>query len=196
MQVREVLPNVYNVRHHTHFGIGRQGRSNPQGDATTLVSPIHAHPQQAPPKDYNYSPPQHNLANSDANVMAHQANQLPGDDAFSAAGQIRGTQAGNVAAHEVGHHQKVTSVTKGKKLSPEELARIVVGEKENKNKFPKYAGLERWRLLEKMGDGAFSNVYRAVDMEGMVGEVAIKVVRKFEMNSNQVSMGGGQRFFP
>jgi len=37
-----------------------------------------------------------------------------------------------------------------------------------------------------MGDGAFSNVYRAKDTTGQYDEVAIKVVRKFEMNSNQV----------
>jgi hypothetical protein len=127
--------------------------------------------------------------------MAHQANPLPGGDVFSTASQNRGAQAGNVAVHESGH-SKVTSVTKGKKLNPEELARIIAEEKENKNKFPKYAGLERWRLLGKMGDGAFSNVYRAVDIEGMMGEVAIKVVRKFEMSSSQVSMGSEHRLFP
>ena len=60
---------------------------------------------------------------------------------------------------------------------------------ETKGKLPKYSGLERWQLIEKMGDGAFSNVYRARDIEGQVGEVAIKVVRKFEMNSSQVSTG-------
>ncbi|KAK5000465.1 MAPK-activated protein kinase Srk1, partial [Cryomyces antarcticus] len=36
-----------------------------------------------------------------------------------------------------------------------------------------------------MGDGAFSNVYRAKDTQGQYPEVAIKVVRKFEMNSTQ-----------
>lgn len=53
---------------------------------------------------------------------------------------------------------------------------------------PKYPGLERWILLEKMGDGAFSNVYRAKDSTGQYDEVAIKVVRKYEMNSNQVGL--------
>ncbi|KAG9805894.1 Ca2+/calmodulin-dependent protein kinase, partial [Aureobasidium melanogenum] len=48
-----------------------------------------------------------------------------------------------------------------------------------------YPGLERWNLVEKMGDGAFSNVYRARDSQGVYNEVAIKVVRKFEMNSTQ-----------
>lgn len=56
----------------------------------------------------------------------------------------------------------------------------------SKSTLPSYPGLERWVLLEKMGDGAFSNVYRARDSTGKYGEVAIKVVRKFEMSSKQV----------
>lgn len=44
-----------------------------------------------------------------------------------------------------------------------------------------------------MGDGAFSNVYRARDTTGDRGEVAIKVVRKYEMNSMQVSLFGPLR---
>ena len=75
----------------------------------------------------------------------------------------------------------------GKKVDPDTLARMVAEENESKGKLPRYPGLERWRLIEKMGDGAFSNVYKAVDLEQGVGEVAIKVVRKFEMNSSQVS---------
>ena len=60
-------------------------------------------------------------------------------------------------------------------------------ENASKSKFPKYPDLDRWELLEKMGDGAFSNVYRARDLQGEHGEVAIKVVRKYEMNRMQVS---------
>lgn len=67
-----------------------------------------------------------------------------------------------------------------------EIERIVAEEKETRSKMPKYPGLERWILVEKMGDGAFSNVYRARDSTGQYEQVAIKVVRKFEMNSNQV----------
>lgn len=66
-----------------------------------------------------------------------------------------------------------------------EIERIVAEEKETRSKMPKYPGLERWILVEKMGDGAFSNVYRARDSTGQYEQVAIKVVRKFEMNSNQ-----------
>jgi serine/threonine protein kinase len=67
-----------------------------------------------------------------------------------------------------------------------EIERLVAEENMNRSKMPKYPGLERWILVEKMGDGAFSNVYRAKDTTTEYGEVAIKVVRKFEMNSNQV----------
>lgn len=108
-------------------------------------------------------------------------------DAYSVAeaGQAnRVAQAGHAAAHAAGVNQKVG----GKKVDAEALARIVAEENEAKGKLPRYPGLERYKLLEKMGDGAFSNVYKAVDLEGNAGEVAIKVVRKFEMNSTQVSM--------
>lgn len=68
----------------------------------------------------------------------------------------------------------------------EEIERLVQEENLTRSKMPKYPGLDRWILVEKMGDGAFSNVYRAKDSTTVYGEVAIKVVRKFEMNSNQV----------
>lgn len=137
---------------------------------------MHIENSEAHPTDPN--------AYSDIN-MAHQAHQAPHADAYSAAdadGQNRAAQAGNVAAHAAGQNQKIPQ-----KVHTEELKRIVEEEKASKNKLPRYPGLERWELLEKMGDGAFSNVYRARDRDGTAGEVAIKVVRKFEMNSSQVS---------
>ncbi|KAJ5612059.1 calcium/calmodulin-dependent protein kinase [Penicillium lagena] len=50
---------------------------------------------------------------------------------------------------------------------------------------PRYPGLDRWRLLEKIGDGAFSSVYRASDTKSEFSEVAIKVSKKYEMHENQ-----------
>lgn len=52
---------------------------------------------------------------------------------------------------------------------------------------PSYPGLERWRLIEKIGDGAFSTVYRASDTKSEFNEVAVKVMKKYEMNEKQVS---------
>lgn len=66
----------------------------------------------------------------------------------------------------------------------EEAERIVAEERAQTEKMPVYEGLEDYRLLEKMGDGAFSNVYKA--LEKKTGrKVAVKVVRKYELNSSQ-----------
>lgn len=75
-----------------------------------------------------------------------------------------------------------------KRIDEANLAKLVAEENASRSKFPQYPGLERWELVEKMGDGAFSNVYRARDTTGQFGEVAIKVVRKYEMNNLQVSL--------
>jgi hypothetical protein len=87
----------------------------------------------------------------------------------------------------VGHHDAHPSETsKAKREYEEAIARIVADEKESSNKLPRYPGLEDWHIVTKMGDGAFSNVYKA--QHKSTGEmVAIKVVRKHEMNSSQVS---------
>ncbi|TBU32196.1 Pkinase-domain-containing protein [Dichomitus squalens] len=71
----------------------------------------------------------------------------------------------------------------------EQIEQIVQEEREAKNKMPTYTGLENFRLLEKMGDGAFSNVYKAVDLR--TGQkVAVKVVRKYELSASQ---GAGEK---
>ncbi|KAI8097671.1 kinase-like domain-containing protein [Halteromyces radiatus] len=50
-----------------------------------------------------------------------------------------------------------------------------------KSKLPIYKGLERFELLSKVGDGAFSNVFKARDKEtGQI--VAIKIAQKHELN--------------
>lgn len=49
---------------------------------------------------------------------------------------------------------------------------------------PTYKGLEHFKLEDKMGDGAFSNVYKALEIS-TGSRVAIKVVRKFELNASQ-----------
>jgi hypothetical protein len=173
---------------------GKQGRTaHPKDDPTTTHAPppapvyVHHQPPQASNPDYA-SPAQNLYANSNPNVMAHQAYHQPMGDAFSindADARNRGAQAANFAASAASQHQKAGA--KSQKVDQDDLAKLVAEEKENKGKLPKYPGLERWQLIEKMGDGAFSNVYRARDLQGQAGEVAIKVVRKFELNLNQVS---------
>ncbi|QRV73085.1 Serine/threonine-protein kinase [Ceratobasidium sp. AG-Ba] len=65
-----------------------------------------------------------------------------------------------------------------------EAEMIVAEEREAAAKMPQFPTLERYRMIEKMGDGAFSNVFKAVDLQ--TGQkVAVKVVRKYEMSSSQ-----------
>ena len=173
----------------------RHGKQARHGDPTTTVSPVNAHQQRYAP------PPQNpNYAISDPNVLQHQPVQQGAAAAgnFTVAGGADNrnvaAQAGGVAAKAADHkHKKEAqggSVERTKDVDPSVLERMVAEEREAKGKLPKYPGLEKWVLLEKMGDGAFSNVYRARDASGKGPEVAIKVVRKFEMSSSQVSISG------
>lgn len=167
---------------------GKQARHN--AEPTTNVSNVHAQSQH---QRYNQAPePAHHGISEP--VMDHkplQNNPAPhGDYSVGAgAGDNRhiAAQAGDAAARAVADNQKKQAAAKGAGVDPSVLERIVAEEREAKGKLPRYPGLERWTLLEKMGDGAFSNVYRARDNTGQWDEVAIKVVRKFEMNSQQVS---------
>ncbi|TFY72111.1 hypothetical protein EVG20_g887 [Dentipellis fragilis] len=65
-----------------------------------------------------------------------------------------------------------------------EAEMIVQEEREAKSKMPTYKGLERYKLIDKMGDGAFSNVYKAIDLTNGQ-KVAVKVVRKYELTASQ-----------
>jgi serine/threonine-protein kinase RCK2 len=67
------------------------------------------------------------------------------------------------------------------------LEKLVAEENEERSKLPRYKGLERYELIEKMGDGAFSIVYKAKDLQ--TNEyVAIKVIHKQDLNTSQVSL--------
>jgi hypothetical protein len=140
---------------------GKQARiSTPHAEPTTNVSTVHAEPQRQ-------------------THHGHGTTAMGGLDSIDASG-TRAPKSEQTA-------QKLATASPGTKLRHEqELEQIIQEEKWSKSNMPKYPGLDRYVLLEKMGDGAFSNVYRARDTTGKVGEVAIKVVRKFEMNSKQV----------
>ncbi|KAF2205513.1 calcium/calmodulin-dependent protein kinase-like protein [Delitschia confertaspora ATCC 74209] len=175
------IQNLKNILRH-----GKQAaRGNaPTAEPTTNVSTVHAQPQQHA----------HHYALSDPNVNEHkplQHNAGHGDYSVAAGGDNKNiaAQAGDAAARAADDkHKRDQAREKArdkKEYDADVLARIVAEERESKGKLPRYPGLERWQLIEKMGDGAFSNVYKARDTQGQYGEVAIKVVRKFEMNSTQ-----------
>lgn len=162
---------------------GKQARTNNNHDDSQRKndhSPPNAPAQQHKAMAHVTEP---NMAvGGGAAAAAHHAQPIP--DAYSVqpgAGDAhnRVAQANDVAAHHA--EQRVD----GSKNKDHHISKLVEEEKASRSKFPKYPGLERWELTEKMGDGAFSNVYRARDLTGDAGEVAIKVVRKFEMNNMQ-----------
>ena len=177
------MSTIQNLKNFIRHGKQARAANAPHGDPTTNVSPIHAQQQrfdQHPQAGFH-------TAHTDPNMGAHakplQGAPVTGGDYSVANIDNRniGAQAGGVAAKAAGDNQKIQN--KGREA---EIEQLVAEERQSKDKLPKYPGLERWQLVEKMGDGAFSNVYRAKDLTGHMGEVAIKVVRKFEMNSNQV----------
>ena len=184
------MSTIQNLKNFIRHGKQARDPRSPQDQATTHVSNVHAQPQRG---HNNYGggaiEQQHEKYGiSDPNVYAHKPLQAnaPMQD-FSAPvvdGRNVAAKAGHAAAEAV--DQKHKREQKAQDYDPQVLERIVAEERESKGKLPKYPGLERYTLLEKMGDGAFSNVYRARDNNGQYEQVAIKVVRKFEMNSTQV----------
>ncbi|KAE8348983.1 Pkinase-domain-containing protein [Aspergillus coremiiformis] len=135
---------------------GKQARLVPHAEPTTNISPIHAEHQRQP--QGSYPPAAGNLDAIDSRL------------------------GNNSQAQPLQKSPPDSQTKRGREI---EIEQIVAEERNQRIKMPKYPGLERWILMDKMGDGAFSNVYRAKDTTGEYGEVAIKVVRKFEMNSNQ-----------
>jgi len=185
------MSTIQNLKNFIRHGKQARDAKSPPDQA---VSNVHAQQQRF--NDYGHNQQrgqqeqrQHDqYAMSDPNVYAHkplQANAPQGDFSVAAGGDNRNVaaRAGQAAGHAVDQQQKKQQ--QKKEVDPEVLERIVAEERESKGKLPRYPGLERWQLVEKMGDGAFSNVYRAKDTQGDHQEVAIKVVRKFEMNSTQ-----------
>ena len=146
----------------------RHGKQARAAEPTTQASPVHAQPQK------------HGVSDPAAGTARQK--DYSHVDGYS----VGAVNNRNVAAQAQG--TSVNAPSKQQKVDRDaDLASIVAEERAAQGKLPKYPGLERYVLVEKMGDGAFSNVYRAKDTQ-RPGEVAIKVVRKFEMNSNQVCL--------
>jgi hypothetical protein len=191
------MSTIQNLKNFIRHGKQARDPKSPQAEPTTQVSNVHA--QQHRGAGGNHAAPPTAPAISEPNVAAHKPLQgygSPHQDYSAAAIDNRGVaaKAGHAAAGAVDDKQKRERQQKDYDNSV--LERIVAEERESKGKLPRYPGLERYTLLDKMGDGAFSNVYRAKDNEGQYPEVAIKVVRKFEMNSTQVCCPGRLHTFP
>lgn len=168
------IQNFKNLLRH-----GKQAKyaDTPRDQPTTNVSPVHAQQQK-----YGHGISEPNLGQQ--KQQHYQAGYNDPGQFSVGTGDNRNVaaQAGHAAAQAQGKGQKVQGSGR-----EQHIHAIVAEEREKANKMPRYPGLERFLLIEKMGDGAFSNVYRARDTQ-TGQECAIKVVRKFEMNNNQVSL--------
>ncbi|KAK2598840.1 hypothetical protein N8I77_012225 [Diaporthe amygdali] len=162
---------------------GKQARTTNTDEAQRKNEPSPPQSQPVPVPTKAMPPPQ-----SEPGFGAAPGHAQPLPDAYSTApgdAVNRAARADGVAAAHEQDKQALHHRNSGKGKRIDDVAKLVAEENASRSKFPRYSGLERWELLEKMGDGAFSNVYRARDLEGDAGEVAIKVVRKYEMNSMQ-----------
>lgn len=162
------MSTIQNLKNFIRHGKQARAADPPRDQPTTNVSPVHAQQQKY---HHGISEPAVGHRQPQNHVQPH-----PGEYSAAAVDNRNvAAQAGAAAANVTGKHQKIQA----------DIEALVAEEREQASKMPKYPGLERYILLEKMGDGAFSNVYKARDTQ-TGDDVAIKVVRKFEMNSNQV----------
>lgn len=181
----EAIQNLKNFIRH-----GKQAKNIPPNETTSAHrTQRHAHSDPVPGSDSSL--PRLN-PNHECAVAFGEGNGKLAAQANAAVQHRRNDDPGLVSGGQPGAGIGIVTggITGGPgtsgKYDDTILARIIAEEKESKGKLPKYPGLERYTLLEKMGDGAFSNVYRARDNRGEHGEVAIKVVRKYELGDGQV----------
>ncbi|CDO74116.1 hypothetical protein BN946_scf185043.g166 [Trametes cinnabarina] len=121
----------------------------------------------------------------------HSTRQQQEDAAYQQAQQQQAQIAQQQRAEQQARQQREAQQAKEqqtlREASPkykEQVEQIVQEEREAKGKMPVYKGLENYKLIEKMGDGAFSNVYKAIDLRSGQ-KVAVKVVRKYELSASQ-----------
>jgi len=185
------MSTIQNLKNFIRHGKQARVVDPPRDLPTTNISPVHAQHQ----KHQGYGVSEPNAAYEHHLPLQHPAEQ-PMDGVYS----VGAVDNRNVAAQAAAVAATAAAQAQGKQQKVQaggreaEIQQIVAEEREKQGKLPKYPGLERYHLVAKMGDGAFSNVYRAKDTQ-QGGEVAIKVVRKFEMNSNQVCPTAGDYAF-
>ncbi|KAF9336028.1 MAPK-activated protein kinase Srk1, partial [Linnemannia elongata] len=106
------------------------------------------------------------------------------DDLINTQAQKQREQQQQRQQQQQQQQQQMHNGSYGHKNNTEAASRMIAEENHQRNKLPVLPGLEQYTLLEKMGDGAFSNVYKAYDTKND-RLVAVKVVRKFDMNAQQ-----------
>ncbi|KAK6513283.1 hypothetical protein TWF506_009442 [Arthrobotrys conoides] len=130
---------------------------------------------------------------ADTNAHAHAVTDSAYDHQYEQYGKKHGNITIGAAQADLFAHAEYQAAQKEQAMQQlmeiqeqnSAVAHIAAEEPESGGKLFRCPSLERWILVEKMGNGAFGNVYRATDSLGELEEVAIKVVRKNELISNQ-----------
>ncbi|OJT13392.1 Serine/threonine-protein kinase srk1 [Trametes pubescens] len=115
---------------------------------------------------------------------ARQQEELAAQQASAQQAQQRVADEQSRQTREAAQAQQPQTQKQASPKYKEHVEQIVQEEREAKGKMPVYQGLENYRLVEKMGDGAFSNVYKAIDLRSGQ-KIAVKVVRKYELSASQ-----------
>lgn len=158
------------IRHGKQARVGQPGHAEP----AVGISTVHAHQQR-----HDGGVDRQHVTGGEVGIFAGVARVA---DQYQHQQEYQHQQHQHQKQQQQQHQQKQDRKAE---YDPSVVERIVAEERESRGKMPRYPGLDRWILLEKMGDGAFSNVYKARDSTGQHPDVAIKVVRKYEMNSSQ-----------
>jgi serine/threonine protein kinase len=107
-----------------------------------------------------------------------------GKQAQATYGNAPSTDKSGGSAVDTDDHS-LTTVTSRKEKYDVVSRQIVEEERKQQSRKPQYPGLDRFRLGEKMGDGAFSVVYKATEVQ-TGHDVAIKIIRKQDISASQV----------
>lgn len=135
--------------------------------------------------DRNHNQYNHNHNDVAASSVQHfTATTHNHDDLINTQAQKQREQQQQRQQQQQQQQQQMHNGSYGHKNNTEAASRMIAEENHQRNKLPVLPGLEQYTLLEKMGDGAFSNVYKAYDTKND-RLVAVKVVRKFDMNAQQ-----------
>src|SRR5947207_1554974 len=146
------MSTIQNLKNFIRHGKQARAVDPPRDHPTTNLSPVHAQQQ----KHQGYGIREPNVAFNQQQQHQHQHHDAPQMDGGFSVGAVDNrnivAQAGGQAAHVQGKQQKLQT---GRREA--EIQQIVAEEREKQSKLPRYPGLERYHLVEKMGDGAFSN---------------------------------------
>ncbi|KNZ56215.1 uncharacterized protein VP01_2468g5 [Puccinia sorghi] len=201
MPVIENLKNFIKDRHHNHHHQQQHHQQQQQQQQQQQDQPqnIQYHHNQAkpgqgiliPPKDpQDHSSLTSNSKQAHMNPAKHQASTNEKQDRLNTIAPNQNVLSDVLVSQSSSPLRSPTAASIGGTALAahgEKAEALIEKARIEKNRLPVYEGLpEHFILIEKMGDGAFSNVYKALDKRSSQ-KVAIKCVRKFELNRNQIS---------